>query len=127
MKSQEGKRKRIFDTGFIDPYQINEVMVNTPKMRKHTEAQLLKYFMINEFKRKILFTYNFRWECYCLVHIHFFLLDVMCNWWVTDVYINVRSFHFILLVIEPNFGRVNILDSKKIHKEFQSIIDMLER
>ena len=126
MKSLECKRKGIFNTGFIDPYRVNEQMFDD--FPADTERNLLKYLVNQEYKSKILFPYNFGWECYCLVHIHFCLLDVRCNWWVTDVYINVRSFHFILLIIEPDFGRVYVMDSlKKEHKEFQSMIDMLQR
>ena len=45
---------------------------------------------------------------------------------LTDIY--VRSHHFILLIIEPIFGRVDIMDSlKRPHEDFQSLIDMLQR
>ena len=61
MKSHEVKGKsRNFNYGFMDPYQINEPMVTTPAMIKHTEEQLLKYFVNNEFKSKIFLPYNFR-------------------------------------------------------------------
>jgi hypothetical protein len=39
-----------------------------------------------------------------------------------------RSYHYILLKIEPDYGKVEIFDSlKKELNEYQSIIDMIER
>jgi hypothetical protein len=39
-----------------------------------------------------------------------------------------RSYHWILLKIETDYGRVEIFDSlKKEHNEYQSIIHMIER
>jgi hypothetical protein len=39
-----------------------------------------------------------------------------------------RSYHWILLKIEPDYGRVEIFDSlKKELNEYQSIIDMIKR
>jgi hypothetical protein len=40
----------------------------------------------------------------------------------------VRSYHWILLKIEPDYGRVEIFGSlKKELNEYQSIIHMMER
>jgi hypothetical protein len=40
----------------------------------------------------------------------------------------VRSYHWILLKIESDYGRVKIFDSlKKELNEYQSIIDMIKR
>ena len=59
MKSHEAQRRsRNFNYGFMDPYQINESMVIYKA--KHTEEQLLKYFLANEFKSKIFCPYNFK-------------------------------------------------------------------
>jgi hypothetical protein len=39
-----------------------------------------------------------------------------------------RSYHWILLKIEPDYGRVQIFDSlNKELNEYQSIIDMINR
>ena len=50
---------------------------------------------------------------------------------VTDellTYINMRSFHYILLNIKVDSGRVEIMDSlAKPEEEYQSIIDTLKR
>jgi len=50
---------------------------------------------------------------------------------VTDellTYINVRRFHYILLIIEVDAGRVEIMDSlAKPVEKYQSIIDALQR
>ena len=49
MKSHEVKGKnRNFNYGFIDPYQINEPMVTTNVMIKHTEELLLHYLVTQE-------------------------------------------------------------------------------
>jgi hypothetical protein len=58
MKSLECKEKRIFNTGFIDPNQVNEVTVNDNL--KDTEDNLLRLLVKQEYKSKILFPYNFR-------------------------------------------------------------------
>jgi hypothetical protein len=40
----------------------------------------------------------------------------------------MRSYHWILLKIEPDYGRVEIFDSmNKQPNEYQSIIDMMDR
>ena len=50
---------------------------------------------------------------------------------VTDellTYINVRSFHYILLIIEVDDARVEILDSLAYPEEkYQSLLDALDR
>ena len=50
---------------------------------------------------------------------------------VTDellTYINMRSFHYILLIIEVDAGRVEIYDSlAKPEEKYKSIIDALQR
>jgi hypothetical protein len=93
---------------------------------KETEDNLLLFLQKQEYKNKIPLLYNFKWECYRLVHIHFCLLDVKCNWWVTDVYKPTCSTGSVN--IEPNFRRVEISDSlKKDIDEYQSMIDMLQR
>ena len=50
---------------------------------------------------------------------------------VTDellTYINVHSFYYILLIIEVDSARVEILDSLAYPKEkFQNILDVLQR
>ena len=45
-----------------------------------------------------------------------------------DEFINVRSFHWILLIIKVDSGIVRIMDSKrKEQKEYKDIVDMLQR
>ena len=50
---------------------------------------------------------------------------------VTDellMYINVHSFHFILLTIQPFSGRVEIRDSlAKAQRDYQNFLDTLQR
>jgi hypothetical protein len=117
MKILECKEKGIFNTGFIDPNRVNEVTVNDNP--KDMGDNLLHFLGKQEYKSKILFPYN--------LHIHFSLLDVKCNWWVTDVYKHAR-FYWILLKIEPHFGGVEIFNSlKKDLEQYQSFTDMLQR
>jgi hypothetical protein len=110
MKSMICKWKGVFDTGFVDPNWVNERMLEM--FPKDTEDNLLLFLQKLEYRKKILFPYNFM-ECYRLVHIHFCLLDVKCKWWLTDVYKPAWRVHWILLNIEPDFGRVEIMDSLK--------------
>lgn len=43
-------------------------------------------------------------------------------------YINIRSFYYIMVIIEVDAGRVEIKDSlNKKRKEYQMIIDVLQR
>ena len=58
MKSQKVKGKTNFNGGFIDPYQINEYMLQN--YLEDTERKLLQFLVTEEYKRKILFPYNFR-------------------------------------------------------------------
>ena len=59
MKSHEIKgQNRNFNYGFIDPYQINEYMLQN--YLEDTERKLLQFLVTEEYKSKILFSYNFR-------------------------------------------------------------------
>ena len=60
MKILEYKRQRIFDVGFIDPYVVNFAMVKD--FPKNTKANLLMFLKKQDYKKKILFPYNFKWE-----------------------------------------------------------------
>ena len=57
MKSQECDEKRIFDIGFVDPVRINEkLLLDFPQ---ETENNLLTFVQRQDYKKKILFPYNF--------------------------------------------------------------------
>jgi hypothetical protein len=54
----ECKKKGIYDVGFIDPYIVNENMLqNHPKDVEH---DLFTFFTEQSLKREILFPYNFK-------------------------------------------------------------------
>jgi hypothetical protein len=54
----------------------------------------------------------------------FRLLDIKCNWWV----MRVHGYHFILLVIQLDRGRVLVMESKRKSLEtFGDMIDTLQR
>ena len=58
MKMLECKSKRIFDVGFIDPYIVNEYMLqNHPKDVEH---DLYTFLIKHNLKNEILFPYNFK-------------------------------------------------------------------
>ena len=74
MKIVECRERRIYDTGFIDPYYIHEVTVkNHPE---DTEKNLLRFLMKQNTCAEILFPYAFKWVLLYLLHILFCLLDV---------------------------------------------------
>jgi len=61
MKSHEiAGMNRNFNYGFIDPYQINEYMVEEKLYAATTESRLLQYLETHEYRSKILFPYNFK-------------------------------------------------------------------
>ena len=72
-------------------------------------------------------------ECYSLLHIpaHFYFANSMLS--VIDelcmtVYINVYSFHWILLNIHVDTGVVDLMDSmNKEQEEYKSVISVLNR
>ena len=126
IKIMECKRTSIFSVGFIDLDKIHVKTLTTKP--EETQENLLRFLTEQHFCDHILFPYNFRWGSYYVVHIHFFLLDVKCNWWVTDVYINVCSFHWILMDIQLDKGRVEVMDPLKRPLEmFRDMQDMLQR
>jgi hypothetical protein len=54
----EYNRKGIYDVGFVDPYIVNEkVLQDHPKDVEH---DLFTFFTEQSLKRKILFPYNFK-------------------------------------------------------------------
>jgi hypothetical protein len=54
----ECSQKGIYDIGFVDPYIINEKMLQGHP--KDVEHDLLTYFTEQSLKREILFPYNFK-------------------------------------------------------------------
>ena len=58
MKILECKRKLIFDVGFVDPNRVNFAMVQ--QFPKDTEANSLRFLKKQDYKKEILFPYNFR-------------------------------------------------------------------
>ena len=124
IKIRECKRK-IYSVGFIDPDKVNIYSLTTKP--DETASNLQRFLTEQHFCDHILFPYNFQWGSYSVVHIHFCLLDVKCNWWVTDVYINVCRFHWILLDIQVDKGIVEVMDPlKRPLEEFRSMQDMLQ-
>jgi hypothetical protein len=64
------------------------------------------------------------------MHSYFSLLDVISviDKLLTYIIKLARSYHWILLKIEPDYGRVKIFESlNKQLNEYQSIIDMMDR
>ena len=132
MKIYEMKTDGRYGIGFIDPNTINETVLN-----KHTEdkeSSLLTFLKELNTQQEILLPYNFGSVLLCLVlQIRFCLLDVTkCSWWVMHMpaYTNVCacSFHWILLIIKIDEGKVQVLDSLlKEPKEYTSLKLMLDR
>ena len=122
----ECKRRSIFSVGFIDLDKIHVQTLTTKP--EDTQENLLRFLTEQNFCDHILFPYNFAWVSYSIVHILFCLLDVKCNWWVTDVYINMYSFHLILMDIQLDKGRVEVMDPlKRPLEQFSDMQDMLQR
>ena len=52
------------------------------------------------------------------------VIDELCM----PAYVNVRSFHWILLIIKVDVGQVKIMDSlDKDPEDYSSVVDMLQR
>jgi hypothetical protein len=58
MKILECKREGIYDIGFVDPYIINEKMIQDHP--KDSEDNLLRFLKAQNTKTEILFPYNFK-------------------------------------------------------------------
>jgi hypothetical protein len=54
----ECKRRNDFQVGFIDPSRVNTVTVHDKP--KETEDILLEFLLVQEYRTKILFLYNFK-------------------------------------------------------------------
>jgi len=61
MKLQECSRGGRGDIGFIDPYIINDVMLQDPLYAKETERNLLKFLTEQYYCSEILFPYRLEW------------------------------------------------------------------
>ena len=121
MKMQACKRM-IYNVGFIDPDKIHiDTLMTKPD---ETAENILRFLTEQNWCDHILFPYNFKWGSYSVVHIHFCLLDVKS---VTDVYINLCSFHWILLNIRVDKRIVEVMDPLKRNlEEFRNMQDMLQ-
>ena len=58
MKSDECDRNRNFEIGFVDPTRVNENLLRN--YHKETVDNLFRFIKRQDYKRKILFPYNFR-------------------------------------------------------------------
>ena len=58
MKMLECKRNSIFDVGFIDPFIVHEHTLHNHS--KDVEDDLYRFLIEQNFKREILFPYNFK-------------------------------------------------------------------
>ena len=58
MKIFECKRDGIYDIGFVDPYIINEIMIQNHA--KDSEENLLRFMKELNTRTEILFPYNFK-------------------------------------------------------------------
>jgi hypothetical protein len=56
MEIQRARRRRVYDTGFIDPRKINTEMID--KYEKDTEDNLVHLLTQQHFKTYILLPYN---------------------------------------------------------------------
>jgi hypothetical protein len=66
MKMLECKNRGIYDVGFVDPYIVNEIMLeNHPKDVEH---DLYTFFTKQSLKMEILFPYNFSWVFLSCTH-----------------------------------------------------------
>ena len=57
MKILECKRDKVYNIGFVDPYIINEKMIEDHA--KDTEDNLLRFLIKQNSRTEILFPYNF--------------------------------------------------------------------
>ena len=65
----------------------------------------------------VLYTFYFAYSMLSVI-------DELCM----HAYINVRRFHWILLIISPDVGTVEIMDSlRKDPREYPSVILMLQK
>jgi hypothetical protein len=102
----ECKQKAIYDVGFIDPYIINERMLQHHP--RDVENDLFRFFSRQSLKREILFPYNFN-ECFYHVHIFFFAYSMLSV--IDELCMRVYSFHWVLLKIQFDTSSVQILNS----------------
>ena len=58
MKIFECKRDGVYDIGFVDPYIINEIMIQNHA--KDSEENLLRFMKKLNTRTEILFPYNFK-------------------------------------------------------------------
>ena len=122
LKILEIKQGRIKDdVGFIDPYVNNEAVLQLKP--DDVEDNLLRALVNLNRKEQILFPYNYSWVL--LSYILFCLLDVKC---LIDESCVRRRNHYILIIIMPDLGRVEFMDSKhKLRETWEDMGQMLQR
>ena len=129
LKIIECRSNKMFNVGFVDPDKVHHDTVKNNA--KETGGNLLRFIGEQSFCDSILFPYNYRWESYwSVVHIQFFLLDVKCNSWriYIYIYINMCSFHWILLNIQVDKGIVEVRDPLSRGLEgFRDLQHLLQR
>jgi hypothetical protein len=73
----ECKQKNIHDVGLVDPYIINEKMLQGHP--KDVENDLFTFFLPRKVLKGKFYFLTTSSECFYLVHILFCLLDIKCN------------------------------------------------
>jgi hypothetical protein len=105
LKIVECKRRQVYDIGFVNPNTVNEWSVI--ERYDLTYDNLLTSFLKNHHKSTILLPYKTKWVLitilciFCFAYSMLSVIDELC----------VHIFHFILLVIKLEEGKVTVLDS----------------
>jgi hypothetical protein len=106
MKMLEYKNREIYDVGFVDPYIVNEIMLqNHPKDVEH---DMYTFFTEQSLKREILFPYNFSWVFLSCTHCFFAYLMLSV---IDELCMHFCRFHWILLKIQFDKSTVEVMDS----------------
>ena len=121
MKLQEIKNSGRGDIGFIDPYVINDKMLEDPLYTLETERNLLMFLTEQHYCNEILFPYRFKWVLLSSAYFYYYPYSMLSV-------IHVRRFHWILLNIHVESGVVDIMDSMdKPTEEYKNMTTTLHR
>ena len=120
MKILECKQGRIYDIGFVDPDVVHGH--NLKYKPNETEDVLVQALKDRKPKGKYYFLTT-SGECYFVIHIRFAysMLSV-----IDELY--MHRFHYILLIITPDKGLVQVMDPLRNESEkWKDLSEMLQR
>ena len=127
MEIQRARRRRVFDTGFIDPRKVNVAMLD--QYPQETEDNLVHLLKAQHYKTFILLPYNIELvQFYCLPTYQISFPYELAKCFICNASHAHCRFHWVLLLFALEACTVNVYDSMdKKESTFDKVFELIDR